>query len=201
MQAVVNNSSSKLNFAVILGSVREGRHGIKVANFLVNKLNAKGWNTTLIDPKVYKFPLFEKPLHHYKPGEQVPELLTTVSNLLKKADGFVIVTAEYNHMIPPALTNLMNHFHKNEYGYKPSAIACYSMGPFGWVRAAMVARQFLAELQTPSIPTIFPVSSVAQAIDENGIALDKNYDDRVQNFLNELEWYTKAYKAAREAPK
>jgi len=188
-----------LNFAVILGSVREGRHGIKVANFLMNKIISKGWNPILIDPKVYKFPLLEKPLHHYKPGEQVPELLTTVSNLLKKADGFIIVTAEYNHMLPPALTNLMNHFFKNEFGRKPSAIACYSMGPFGGVRAAMVARQYLAELQTPSIPTIFPVPTVTQAMDEHGNALDKNYDDRVQLFLNELEWYAKAFKAAREA--
>jgi len=102
-------------------------------------------------------------------------------------------------MLPPALTNLMNHFHKNEYGFKPSGIASYSMGPFGGVRAAMVARQYLAELQTPSIPIIFPVSGVAQAMDDNGVALDKSYDDRVQNFLTELEWYTKAFKVARES--
>ena len=34
---------------------------------------------------------------------------------IKAADGYVVVTAEYNHSLPPALTSLMGHFGGSNY--------------------------------------------------------------------------------------
>jgi len=64
--------------------------------------------------------------------------------LYRGADGFVGVSGEYNHGIPPALKNLLDHF-LEEYFFRPSGIACYSAGAFGGVRAAMQLRMSLAE--------------------------------------------------------
>src|SRR5688572_12467762 len=87
--------------------------------------------------------------------------------LYKSADAFVVVTAEYNHSIPPALSNLLDHF-LEEYFWRPSAIVCYSAGQFGGVRAAMRLRAMLCELGTPSIPSLLPVPTVQDAFDDEG---------------------------------
>ena len=118
--------------------------------------------------------------------------------LYRTVDGFVIVSGEYNHGIPPALKNLLDHF-LEEYFFRPSAIVCYSAGAFGGVRAAMQLRMTLAELGTVTIPSLFPVPKVKTAFDEEGKALDPDYKKRVQRFLDELEWFAKALQAARAA--
>jgi NAD(P)H-dependent FMN reductase len=64
--------------------------------------------------------------------------MARIAEILKAADGFVIVSAEYNHSIPAALKNILDYF-QSEYLYKPSAIVTYSAGPFGGVRASIKA--------------------------------------------------------------
>jgi len=61
----------------------------------------------------------------------------------------------------------MDHF-LEEYFYRPSAIACYSAGIFGGVRAAMQWRTILCELGTPSIPSLLPIGKVSETLDEAG---------------------------------
>ena len=102
----------------------------------------------------------------YAPG-QAPEVLERLAGRIKAADAFIIVSGEYNHSIPPALSNLLDHF-LEEYFWRPSAIVCYSAGPFGGVRAAMQLRAMLCELGTPSIPSLLPVPRVQDAFDEDG---------------------------------
>ena len=72
-------------------------------------------------------------------GENAPKNLVEISQKLNDCDAFVVTCAEYNHSIPPALSNLMSYF-GDEYVKKPSGILCYSMGPFAGVRAAMQLR-------------------------------------------------------------
>ena len=133
----------------------------------------------------------------YQPG-QAPEVLERLAGLIKAADGFIIVSGEYNHSIPPALSNLLDHF-LEEYFWRPSAIVCYSAGAFGGVRAAMQLRAMLCELGTPSIPSLLPVPQVQDAFDEDGQPHDEAYPRRAARFLDELEWYANALKAARQA--
>ena len=93
------------------------------------------------------------------------------------ADAFIIVSGEYNHSIPPALSNLLDHF-LEEYFWRPSAIVCYSAGAFGGVRAAMQLRAMLSELGTPSIPSLLPVPRVQDAFDEEGHPREEIYHQR-----------------------
>ena len=49
--------------------------------------------------------------------------------LFKEANGFVIVSPEYNATIPPALTNLLDYFPPAVcYRHKPVSIVTYCMG-------------------------------------------------------------------------
>ena len=116
--------------------------------------------------------------------------------LYRAADAFVVVSGEYNHSIPPALSNLLDHF-LEEYFFRPSAIVCYSAGAFGGVRAAMQLRAMLAELGMPSISSLFPIPRIGEAFDDVGGARDSDMDQRFGRFAGELEWYAGALREAR----
>ncbi|MGA7497453.1 MAG: NAD(P)H-dependent oxidoreductase [Isosphaeraceae bacterium] len=186
-----------LDLLVIYGSVRPHRQGIKAAKFLVEACRGRGHQTTLIDPLEERLPLLEKMYKEYEKG-QAPEVLERLATRIRAADAFIIVSGEYNHSIPPALSNLLDHF-LEEYFWRPSAIVCYSAGAFGGVRAAMQLRAMLCELGTPSIPSLLPVPRVQDAFDEEGHPRDESYNQRAARFLSELEWYARALKTARLA--
>ena len=185
-----------LDLLVIYGSVRQSRQGIKAARFILGECITRGHRATLIDPAEKPLPLLDRMYKEYEPG-QAPEALTRLAGRIKAADAFIIVSGEYNHSIPPALSNLLDHF-LEEYFWRPSAIVCYSAGPFGGVRAAMQLRAMLCELGTPSIPGLLPVPSVQDAFDDEGHPKDDAWHRRAGKLLDELEWYANALKVARE---
>lgn len=185
-----------LNTAVIYGSARRGRQGIKAARFMVRALEERNHSVTLVDTEAFELPMLDLMYKEYDPSD-APPAMRDVSGILEAADGFVVVSAEYNHSVPAALKNLLDHF-QSEYLYKPSAIVTYSAGPFGGVRALVNLRSILAELGTPSIPSAFPVSRVQSAFDNDGLAIEQAYNERVVKFLDEYEWYASALAKARK---
>jgi NAD(P)H-dependent FMN reductase len=184
-----------LNIPVILGTVRSERVGPRVARYLVRALERRGHRPTLIDPLEHPLPLLDKMYKEY-PAGAAPAVLEGLAQIIKPADAYLIVSAEYNHSIPPALSNLLDHF-LEEYFFKPSAIACYSPGVFGGVRAAIQLRSMLAEMGMPSIPSLLPFPKVHEALDPDGNPASDRTDKAAGRFLAELEWYAEALKAAR----
>ena len=184
-----------LQFAILYGSVREARQGIRAARFVEDQLRLRGHATFLVDAKECALPLLDRMYKEYPKGG-APEVLERLAALYREVDGFVVVSGEYNHGIPPALKNLIDHF-LEEYFFRPSAIVCYSAGSFGGVRAAMQLRMTLAECGMASIPSLFPVPKVQDAFDEEGRAKDPAYERRVGRFLDELAWHARALKEAR----
>ncbi len=180
--------------AVLYGSVREKRQGIKAARFLVKQLERRGHEATLVDPKETPLPLLDKRRFEYE-GE-APGNIGKIGRILEEAEAFVVVSAEYNHSPPPALKNLLDHYGR-EFYFKPAGIATYSAGGFGGVRAGGHLRVILGELGMATLSTMFAVSKVQEAFDEEGNALEQAYERRVTQFLDELEWYTQALGAAR----
>jgi NAD(P)H-dependent FMN reductase len=184
-----------VTFTVIFGSVRSDRQGIKAARYVVRALQARGHDVTLIDPQEFQLPLLDRMYKEYPKGA-APELLERLATLYRASDGFVIVSGEYNHSIPPALTNLLDHF-LEEYFFRPSAIVCYSAGQFGGVRAAMQLRALLGELGMPSISSILPIPSIAMTFAADGEPVDARLHRRFARFAAEFEWYADAMRVAR----
>ncbi len=182
--------------AVIYGSARRARKGINAARFVMRKLEEREHDVTLVDTAEYELPLLDLMYKEYDAGT-APDAMQAVGEILAAADGFVIVTGEYNHSIPSALKNLLDHY-QSEYLYKPSAIVTYSAGPFAGVRALVNMRGIMAELGSPAIPSAFPISQVFKAFDDDGVPADTAYDDRIVKFLDEYEWYARAMKKERD---
>lgn len=185
----------ELKISLIYGSVRSDRQGINVAKFLEMKLKERGIKVHFIDPSVYSLPLLNKMYKEYAPGD-APEPMEKLAGLLNESDGFVIVTGEYNHSIPPALKNLLDHF-QGEYYFKPSAIASYSVGTFGGVRAAVHLRVILGELGMPAISSMLPFPLIGDLFNEDFIPKNEIIKSSTARFLDEFEWYAEAFKKQR----
>lgn len=184
-----------LHFAILYGSVREARAGIRLVNFLDAALRRRGHATSVVDAAEYRLPLLDRMYKEYERGT-APRVLQELAGIYRRTDAFAIVSGEYNHGIPPGLKNLLDHF-LEEYFFRPSAIVCYSAGQFGGVRAAMQLRMTLAELGMCSIPSLLPVPRIGEAFTPAGEPSDPAFEKRCERFLREFEWYAEALRRAR----
>jgi len=185
-----------LRIVLFYGSVRSDRQGIRAARFVERSLRARGHHVSFVDALELQLPLLDRMYKEYPKGE-APEALELLATLYRAADAFVIVTGEYNHSLPPPLTNLLDHF-LEEYFFRPSAIVSYSGGQFAGVRAAVHLQALLCELGMPSISRTFPVPRVGSAFDEEGNELTPGAARRFDRFAAELEWYAEALKRQRQ---
>lgn len=184
-----------LTISLIYGSVRTDRQGIKAARYLEKKLQERNLNVHFIDPLEYNLPFLDKMYKEYEPGT-APEKMEQLAQKFKDSDGFLIVTGEYNHSIPPALKNLLDHF-QSEYFFKPSAIASYSAGNFGGVRSAVHLRVILGELGMPAISSMLPFPVIGNLFDENLVPQNKYTEPSTNKFIKEFVWYLEAFKNRR----
>ena len=179
----------ELFIPVIAGTTREGRRSIYAAK-LVEKIgnNQPGIRTQLVDPKDFTFP---------GEGDGKEAKDPSYTEITKNADGFFIVTPEYNHSFPGTLKRMLDSELEN-YKHKPVALAGVSSGDWGGVRAiqslALVTRRLgmvdtFADIQFPRSKELF---------NENGKIQDSAINDRVQKAWDELIWMTKVMKWGRE---
>ena len=187
-----------LTVPVLFGSVRTERKGIRVARYVCDRLRAAGHAPTLVDPADLGLPLLDKMYKEYEPDE-APPTLQRLADLYERADAFVVVSAEYNHLPPPALVNLLDYFLET-YFWRPAGIVTYSAGSFGGVRAGVHLRDMLAELGMVSAPTALAFPRVGTAFSEDGAPADDQAEalgKRADRFCRELAWYAEALAAKR----
>jgi NAD(P)H-dependent FMN reductase len=186
-----------LTIPVILGSVRAERQGIKAARFMMALLARRGHSPVLVDPLEKPLPMLDKMFKEFAPGA-APPVMAELAALFRRADGFVIVTAEYNQSVPPALKNLLDHY-LEEYFWRPSAIVSYSAGLFGGVRAAVTLRTVLPEMGMSSIPSVLSIPHIQNALSEDGKANEAWIDKAATRLMDEFEWYAEALSVQRAA--
>lgn len=187
-----------MTIALLYGSVREGRLGIRLVEFLERKLKERGHDVFTIDPLRFELPLLERRLVDYEVG-QAPSAVEQVGDLFDAADAFVVVTGEYNYSVPPALSNIIDHY-GDQYHHKPAALASYSYGPFGGVRAMEQLRSTLAAVGLVTTPRSLPVPAVHEVFNEQGETNRDDVDAWTNEFISDLEWYSNALARARTGP-
>lgn len=187
----------RLTIPILFGSVRHDRAGTRACRWIMREIAARGHEPVLIDAAAIGLPLLDRMYKEFAPGA-APAPLDDLAELYRRADGFLIVSGEYNHAAPAALKNLLDIF-LEEYFWRPSGIVCYSAGQFGGVRAAMQLRMTLAELGMSSVPSLLPVPRIAEAIDQDGNALVPGLDASRDRFLDEFLWYAETLAAGRAA--
>jgi NAD(P)H-dependent FMN reductase len=97
---------SALSILVPYDSVRRARQGIKAARFIVKSCQSRGHEVELVDPVEEDLSLLDR-MYKEDPKGEAPAALERLAVRIKAADAFVIVSGEYNHSIPPALSSLL----------------------------------------------------------------------------------------------
>ncbi len=188
---------------VLYGSYRVDRQGIRLADYLVRMLQARGAELELIDAQAVGLPILDR-MYKEHPKGSAPPAMEALAGKIRAADAFVFVTGEYNWSVPPGLKNLTDHF-LEEWFWRPAAIASYSTGRIAGVRAGLAWHGILSEMGMVVTSSMLSVGSIGQSLSasgeptgEGGAALEHAFP----RFADDLAWWTAAARAqrARQAP-
>ena len=184
---------------VFYGSYRSDRVGIRLAEFVVDRLRRRGDDAELIDAKAINLPMLDRMYKEYPKGE-APAALEQLASKIRSADGFIFVTGEYNWGVQPGLKNLTDHF-LEEWFWRPGAIVSYSAGRLAGARAATAWHGTLSEMGMIVVSSMIAVGPIGQTLSpggeptgESGQALERAFP----RFADDLAWWADAAKAQRQ---
>lgn len=179
----------RLQFAVIIGSNRAGRFGETVGKWFVEQARtAENVNIDVIDLVDIALP------SDLSGGPDVEAFRERIGT----ADGFIIITPEYNHSFPGYLKHVIDSV-KAEWKAKPVGFVSYG-GLSGGLRAVEGLRLVFAELHAVTIRDVLSFHQAHAQFDEQGQPKDAANANRTAAYvLNELAWWARALKAGREA--
>lgn len=177
-----------LYIPLILATAHETKQPIKAAKFMLNEAEKTGIKTELIDVKDMKSALLD--------NHERDQVIKKFSEKISRADGLIIVSPEYNHGYPGEFKMLLDTLYK-EYNHKPVGICGVSNGGMGGARMVEQLRLVFIELKMTPIRESVYFSKVQEIFDENNSIKDSSYHEKAKIFLDELIWYAKALKIAR----
>lgn len=180
---------SKLYIPIIEGTKRIQRKSIHAAKLVyeVGK-TIDEIEVELLDPNDFNFP---------GDGNDPEGKDPKYTAITKRADGFFIVTPEYNHGYPGSLKRMLDSELKN-YVHKPVAFAGVSSQMWGGVRAIEALVNTVREMGLVATFTDVQFPRVKELFDEEGKITDNKYPDYIKATYQELIWMAKVLKWGRE---
>jgi len=187
---------------VILGTTRPGRFSDKVGDWLLDRMRRRDDLTVeLVDLRDHPLPIYELDVAPARGGREyeTPEV-RRFGEVLDRADGYVMVTGEYNHGYSASLKNAIDHVFP-ELHRKPVTFAAY--GQVGGARAVEQLRQVVVELEMAplrhAVHILPAVLIAARQLDPFTIEAFAELDPRLTMAADDLVWWAGALRAARAA--
>lgn len=133
---------------ILTSTTRPGRVSIQVAQWALEQAQKRSdAEFELVDIADFNLPMYDEPIppkaHNYQ-----HDYTKKWAEKVEQADGYIIVTGEYNHGMPAALKNALDYVYA-EWNNKSLGIISY--GSAGGVRAAEHLRGVAGELQLADI--------------------------------------------------
>src|SRR5579863_5948184 len=115
---------AKLKIAVIIGATRDARFGDKPAAWIFELARQRDeLEVELLDLKTFDLPFFNEAATNLWVPSKDPKALAWQKKIAE-FDGYIFVTAEYNHSMPASLKNALDQAYK-EWVRKPAAYVGY----------------------------------------------------------------------------
>jgi NAD(P)H-dependent FMN reductase len=192
-----------LKIQVILASTRPGRMGERVATWVAAQAAAQpGFEAELVDLADFDLPHFNEPVSpRFNPNRQPAPNVARWLAKAAAADGYIIVTAEYNHSIPGPLKDALD-FLDFQMVKKPAAIVSY--GTVGGARAAEHLKNILVEVKAAVVPEAVAITGRLETLfDEIGQYLGDTSNQTgppaaLKTTLTELAWWAQTLAAGRD---
>ena len=187
---------------VIMGTTRQERFSERVSAWVVDRLGARDDLTVeLVDLRDFPLPWFDG-IPPARTGRDYPtEEVALLGRKLDEADGYLLLTAEYNHGYPAVLKNAMDWTFV-EWRRKP--VAFVGWGNVGGARAVEQLRQVAVEFELAPLrhavhilpDVLIPARQAPEPFDTDVFA---SLDPRLALLADDLVWWAKALAAARAA--
>ena len=170
---------SVTTIGVFLGSVRSGRIGESVASWVIEAAGERDVQYRLLDLADFNVPHLVAETVPGAANKQYDDpVVARWSEAVDACDGYVFVTAEYNHSVPGTMKNAFDSLF-GEWAGKPVAFVSY--GADGGVRAVEHWRQIVANFSMFDVRNQVGFSIFSGEFDEakaaNAGALDRMLTD------------------------
>lgn len=181
---------------IILASTREGRAGERYARWFEGIAERRDdLQFQLVDLRDWPLPFFNSAMPpstgSYDPAAE------GWRDLIDDADGYVIVTPEYNRGYPAVLKNALDHLYR-EWNRKPVGFVSYG-GSSGGLRAVEQLRLVAVELQLVPLRHSVSFAYGRRAWEDNGQLKDPAlYEQQAKAMLDELAFYARVLKQGRQ---
>lgn len=197
----LHDNKKLLKIKVIIGSTRQGRFGDKPAQWIAELARQrKELDVEVLDLRDYPMPFFDDPISPaYNKEPRTNEVVIKWAEKIAEADGFIIVTPEYNHSFSAVLKNAIDHVY---YEWNKKAVAFVSYGSVEGARAIEQLRLIAIELQMAPIRHAVHMAWATYMAVNNHKSDDATdpftaVKDQAGVLLNDLTWWTQALKTAR----
>jgi chromate reductase len=178
-----------INVVVFVGSLRKASFSRKVANALIE-----------LAPPPLKLSIHEigdVPFYNQDEDANPPQPWLALREAVKKADGVLFVTPEYNRSVPATIKNALDvgsrPYGGSAWNEKPGAIVSVTPAALGAFGANHHLRQSLVFLNVPTMqqPEAY-LSGVASFFDESGKLTDEKTKEFLGKFLSAFaKWIQK----------
>ena len=187
----------KTKIQIILGSTRPNRFSEKPANWIKNLLAMRpDVDVELIDLRDYPLPFFNETVSpSMNKGVYTLDLAKQWANKIGEADGYIIVTPEYNHGYPAVLKNALDYVYA-EWNNKPVGFVSY--GSVGGARVVEQLREVAVELRLVPVRTSVNLTNFWTLLDEKGNLDASTFEKNGHDLIDQVLWYAQVLKKARQ---
>ena len=200
MNAVITRDKPRIQ--LIIGTGREGRFSEKAAEWVTDRIaEREDLDLEVVDLRDYPLSLYDQPVPPAYGRRDYPAEAARWAEKIDEADGYLIITAEYNHGYPALLKNALDHAFP-EFNRKPVAFVGY--GNVGGARAIEQLRLVAVELEmAPLRHAVHVLPDIMRPVMQAGDAFDLELfaplDQRLETAVTDLLWWARALAAARTA--
>lgn len=193
-------TNDTLTIKIILGSTRQGRFSEHPGRWLLAEAGKRsGVQAEILDLRDYPMPFFdEAETPSYKTKPYTNEAVARWTAKIAEADAYIIVAPEYNHGYTAVLKNALDYVYQ-EWNNKPVAFITY--GSAMGARSVEQLREVAVELQMAPIRNAIHMPYSVVMDTKAGKAAEEvfaPYAERATGLFDQLVWWGKALKAARE---
>ncbi len=185
---------ARLRISVIVGSVREGRISLPIAQWVMDRIAARAeFDAELLDLATWDLPMFAEP-NPPATGRYTGEKQRAWAAKIGAADGYILVAPEYNHGMSGALKNALDTVYA-EWGRKPVAFVAH--GGMGGARSVEQLRPVVVALAMAPLGSAVHLQGAAKLREGDRFNAGEIEDRRLSALFDELLWWGRALNAAR----
>lgn len=175
---------AKPKLMIIVGSIREGRTGISIAQWVQKAAEADGrFDVDFADLKEIALPLMDEPNHPSMQQYTKPHTIAWAERVAA-ADAFLFIFPEYNHSYSPAIKNAVDYLVR-EWDRKPVGFVNWG-GNSGGTRAQAALRPVVAMLGMVMTHGQIEINMPWSQLDEGVFVPNDQQTTVLQSQLDEL---------------